>query len=539
MLSRSHVLVYLFVFSLGIACLPAAGQKVIAKVPVENSPSVLAVNPTTNMTYVALSYPGQNIAVIDGADYSAKSVAVGLYPFGITVDPVRNKIYVAGYNDVRRGVVVIDGSTLQTTFVPGGYGASYVAVNTVTNVIYLVNSGESSITVIDGATLSTTTVPLPPSSTPRALAVNEITNKTYVVETNNNSVAVLDGKTLSVTPVSVGENPMALAINQSTNKIFVANFKYGYGATVTVIDGSTLSTQTVNVSVGPWDIAVNITTNQAYTSDSLEQGVLTVIDGATLSTLEVPAGFGPEWLAVDELRNKIYVTNAAGPQNTVTVIDSNTYNSKTVEVGISPVSLATNKVSNRTYVSVGYEKAVAVIAGLVTLSVSKVGAGSVNSSDGYIRCGRACSNDYDTGAQVLLIANPDPGSTLTGWTGCDTLQGANQCRVTTNDTRAVTASFETTQIGLNSLSFTPSTLRAGGVSIGTLLLASAAPSGGFTVALQSDNLAVNVPPTLYIPGGRTSMQFMARTFHVRSKTVVHVTAAANSARASATLTINP
>ena len=52
-----------------------------------------------------------------------------------------------------------------------------MAVNPVTNKIYVANDGSSNVTVIDGATNSTTTVA---AGNPYAVAVNPVTNKIYV-----------------------------------------------------------------------------------------------------------------------------------------------------------------------------------------------------------------------------------------------------------------------------------------------------------------------------------------------------------------------
>ena len=74
----------------------------------------------------------------------------------MAVNPVTNKIYVA--NSDSNNVTVIDGATNSTTTVPVGHRPAAVAVNPVTNKIYVANSGSNNVTVIDGATNTTTTV---------------------------------------------------------------------------------------------------------------------------------------------------------------------------------------------------------------------------------------------------------------------------------------------------------------------------------------------------------------------------------------------
>ena len=157
-----------------------------------------------------------------------------------------------------------------------------MAVNPVTNKIYIANHGNDSVTVIDGATNATSTVPAgnyprggsrEPGheqnlrrqlwqqqrdsdrwrnerhehggrrETPIEVAVNPVTNKIYVANNSSNNVTVIDGATNATTTVAAGETPWAVAVNPVTNKIYVAN--YLGSNNVTVIDGATNATTTV------------------------------------------------------------------------------------------------------------------------------------------------------------------------------------------------------------------------------------------------------------------------------------------------------
>ena len=59
-----------------------------------------------------------------------------------------------------------------TATVPTGNAPSAVAVNPVTNRVYVANSSSKDVTVIDGSTNGTTTVPV--GSDPGAVAVNPV-----------------------------------------------------------------------------------------------------------------------------------------------------------------------------------------------------------------------------------------------------------------------------------------------------------------------------------------------------------------------------
>src|SRR5216684_2906211 len=91
-----------------------------------------------------------------------------------------------------------------------------VAVNQVTNKIYVANYGSNTVTVIDGATNAPITVNV--GGAPSSVAVNPVTNKIYVANYNSNTVTVIDGATNSTTPVNAGSGSISVAVNPLTNK---------------------------------------------------------------------------------------------------------------------------------------------------------------------------------------------------------------------------------------------------------------------------------------------------------------------------------
>ncbi len=184
------------------------------------------------------------------------TVGAGNAPGAVAVNPVTNKIYVA--NEGSNNVTVIDGATNNTTTVTAGQTPLAEAVNTNTNKIYVVNqctwiggicTGAGDVTVIDGATNNTTTVPVGTNAI--AAAVNTNTNKIYVVNNNSNSVTVIDGATNSTsTTLSSNPNPSALNANVTLTAT-VGESPLGTVPTgmVAFMDGSTaLGTGTLNGS---------------------------------------------------------------------------------------------------------------------------------------------------------------------------------------------------------------------------------------------------------------------------------------------------
>ena len=345
----------------GILLIPvlARGQTVVATLPVGANPTAIAVNSSTNKIYVADCIPPSG---------------------GI------------GGRGTPGTVTVIDGATNTTTTVPAGICPTAVAVNSVTNKIYVANFGFSSvtcgscfdygsITVIDGAANAGVTITDPNARFPRALAVDPATNKIYVANqgslmtptTNPGNVTVIDGATNAITTVADPKAfaPNSLDINSVTNKIYVANqgslLHNGTNpGNVTVIDGETNATTTITdphaTTPGGGDsrgygVAVNSTTNKVYVVNEYSHNI-TVIDGASNATTTVTDtnAFAPIAVTVDSLTNKIYVANMgndAGTGDNVTVIDGVT-NSTTTVTGANakaPDAVAVNPTTGKIYVA--------------------------------------------------------------------------------------------------------------------------------------------------------------------------------------------
>ena len=96
-----------------LAVFDASGSlRQVAKLGLGQASYDVAVNPVTNRVYVTES-TSQQVKVIDGeSNTPIDSISVGsnVYPQGLDVDPVRNRVYVArpGSGDPRGGVTVID-----------------------------------------------------------------------------------------------------------------------------------------------------------------------------------------------------------------------------------------------------------------------------------------------------------------------------------------------------------------------------------------------------------------------------------------------
>ncbi|MBC7227954.1 MAG: PKD domain-containing protein [Thermoflexales bacterium] len=132
---------------------------VLATLPAGGSPHAVAYNPRTGRVYVSNFLSG-TVGVYDAAALTLTTVLIGFgEPAHMAVNTVTNKIYVADHGPYR-GVVVIDGATHATRTIQAGPGqfqfllldAYGVAVDTVRNRVYAIGISQGRIALIDGAT---------------------------------------------------------------------------------------------------------------------------------------------------------------------------------------------------------------------------------------------------------------------------------------------------------------------------------------------------------------------------------------------------
>ncbi|MGI0019304.1 MAG: YncE family protein [Nitrososphaera sp.] len=259
-----------------------------ATIPVGEDPKDVAVNPKTNMVYVANF---DNVAVIDGSTNTVVSkIPIGdVNGWAIEVNPNSGKVYVAGH--LSASILVLDASTnavVATIHLNGR--PTGIAINPETNTIYAASSDVMEIAVIDGATHKVIErierdgdfrrISMDPSSGlvyagnvqygtvdvirnmsvdsfrksydaqidyPQAIDVNPETGRVYV--SDSDSVLVIgsdnDGHAL-LERVEVGGIPMGIAVNPETNMVYVANFD---DDSISVIDG-----KTNKVILTPWSV---------------------------------------------------------------------------------------------------------------------------------------------------------------------------------------------------------------------------------------------------------------------------------------------
>jgi DNA-binding beta-propeller fold protein YncE len=549
-----------------ISAVSAWAQTVVATVTVAGDPQGVAANPVTNKIYVA-NGGGRTVTVIDGATNSTTTLPADINTLAVAVNEVTNKIYVVSFGNCTPfgncqsmgSITVIDGVTNSTTKVtdPNANGPHAVAVNEVTNQIYVANFLSGNVTVIDGATNATTTVTDPNAAAiePVAVAVNPMTNKIYVANNNLDgfsnttagNVTVIDGATNSTTTITDPNaiTPVAVAVNPITNKIYVANLGNGGSnhGNVTLIDGASNSTTTIAIDpnlLGPQAVAVDQTRNKIYVAnanDSVLSGIggVTVIDGTTdaISTVRDPNAMFPQAVAVDSVTNTIYVANqgcfppadpCTNPGST-TVINRATNSVATVidPNARNPTGLTLDPSTDKTYVANVGSGNVTVIDGgatpttqILSLLLAGNGTGTVTSDPAGVDCPTSCWARFPSGSTVTLTASPDSGYFFSGWSGACT--GTGTCNVTMSQDGFVTATFNTSPADFSlSPASTGLNVQPGGQATDTITIAP--QNGSFANAIQLSCVVsgpapmptCTLSPTSVTPGGNSATSTLTIT----------------------------
>ncbi len=281
-----------------------------------------------------------------------------------------------------------------------------IAVNPVTDKVYVCNNLIGFVYVLDGHTNKTLNK-IPMGGLPQDVVVNPMTNKIYVVISSyprplaDNAVAVIDGVTdtiiKNINIADMGKKPpemifnalqggktykiwpVQIAVNPMTNRIYVSDWNYGDGG-ITVIDGRTdqVIDTIIGLGGGSYGIGVNPNTDRIYVNN-VQYGYkkpyqIAVIDGATDKILtNVTIGLrGPHGvstipgpsiatLAVNPSTDLIYA-DCAGcitsdenrSRDWMTVINGTT-DSVVNTIPLSVLNIAINTNNNTVYATLGVD----------------------------------------------------------------------------------------------------------------------------------------------------------------------------------------
>lgn len=145
------------------------------------------------------------------------------------------------------------------------------------------------------------------ATNPVAIAVNPVTNKVYVADAANDSVTLLDGSSLGMASIPVGDNPRWIGINVETNRIYVSNL---VGPTFTsVINGATDMVVYQAPSGGGGWTAINPLNDTAYVIRYGSADEFNTIEGLHYELTSASHSFEPVSIAVNPVNNRLYMAN--------------------------------------------------------------------------------------------------------------------------------------------------------------------------------------------------------------------------------------
>jgi hypothetical protein len=153
------------------------------------------------------------------------------------------------------------------------------------------------------------------------------------------------------------------------------------------------------------------------------------------------------------------------------------------------------------------------------------------------------SGVYTPGVSVVLKTTKAGTIPITGacsQASCGSYGGQIQDGVVMSANSTVTLSLNANEgVTLSSVSVNPTAVTAGTAATGTVTLSGAAPSGGLSVALSSNNAAATVPGSVLVPAGTNTATFNIATNTVSTTANATITASYASATRTANVTVSP
>jgi YVTN family beta-propeller protein len=277
-----------------VSIIDGSSRAVVATVPVGVTPWGVAVSPSGTRAYVSNrgtdEQPLNTVSVVDTLSRTVTAtVDVGVRPLGVAVHPAGTLIYTANYGgDINQPiedasvdfVSVIDrDSATAIASIAVGVGPAGLAVNPAGTRLYVTSYADDTVSVVD-TTANAVVATVPVGSRPLGVAVHPgAGDRVYVGNFGGSTVSVIGTVSNTVlATIPVGQSPFGLAIEPASDQIYVANMD---GGTVSAIDATTNTIRaTIDVGGSPMGLAVDTATRQLYVV-SRDTNEVSIIDTAT------------------------------------------------------------------------------------------------------------------------------------------------------------------------------------------------------------------------------------------------------------------
>ena len=245
--------------------------------------------------------------------------------------------------------------------------------------------------------------PIAVGGNPYQVAVNPVTNRVYVSNVGTSEVAVLDGANDAVlTVVNVGGPTTVAAVNPKANRYYVAQITT-LGSRLLALSGATNSVvdTTGGGAFRPSGMAVDTARNRVYVTGNscffdpqqvtlvcnpIGEVQLMALNGDSLGEVLASADSTPgqaRGMAYSSVTDRIYVAVSTGSVDTVKVIDAASLTViDSIEVGSGAYGVAVNPVTNRIYVTNETDGTLSVIDGATNTVIATVFLGFLTFPEG-------------------------------------------------------------------------------------------------------------------------------------------------------------
>jgi uncharacterized repeat protein (TIGR03803 family) len=168
--------------------------------------------------------------------------------------------------------------------------------------------------------------------------------------------------------------------------------------------------------------------------------------------------------------------------------------------------------------------------GTVTLSRSAMPGGTAVKLSSSSKSGTVPSS--------VTVASGKTSATFTVKTAAVSTQASATITASLNGV-SQTATLTIGPPNLKGLTVSPTSVKGGKPSTGSVTIGSAAPTGGLVIALSSSSTAASIPSSISIAAGKISATFTVKTKPVSASTTATITATLGSTSKTAVLTISP
>jgi YVTN family beta-propeller protein len=302
--------------------------------------AIIGLSLNAQTAYIT-NYGANTVSVINLAtNIVTTTIPVGNQPYGVSVSPDGEKVYVVNGNGGSSGSVSIINTATNnvTATITVGTSGNCPAISPDGSKVYVTNWNSSSVSAINTAT-NTVTATITVGSNPDGICMSPDGSKVYVAnggDNHGNTVSVINTATNTVSAtITVGTNPDGIAVSPNGSTVYVANQNSN---SVSVIDAAT-NTVTATITVGNFPIATSLSPDgsKLYVSNH-DDGTVSVINTTTNTvSTTITVGSGPFGISFIPSGNNVYVANENS--NSVSVINSATNTvSATIAVGDEPVA---------------------------------------------------------------------------------------------------------------------------------------------------------------------------------------------------------